>query len=281
MKTVHLSALPVRAAVQSYSDMAVLQTRTDDMAQLHFAFTGSMVVSSDVGHWVVPPSRALWLAPNAGHAIRMYGDVSLCSVLVNPNFALGLPMSSCVLAVSPFFRETISAVMDECAAPTSSRRAILLAELLIDELTRRPELPLYLPVPRDARLATICNHIQTCFDDMKPLGVWAKELGCDERTLHRLFMRELGMSFVRWRQRAKLLRAIEWLAEGQSVHRIALELGYQTQSAFTAMFRRNLGTTPSEFFSSVGTAGVVGTAHRQVAANENEMRLSKELARPL
>ncbi|HEY9572044.1 MAG TPA: AraC family transcriptional regulator, partial [Pusillimonas sp.] len=138
--------------------------------------------------------------------------------------------------------------------PTVSRRIRLLMDLLLEELTEEFATPLHLPTPRDHRLARICMHIQEHLDDMKTLQEWAKELGYDQRTLHRLFMQELGMSFLQWRQQAKLLAALEWLAEGRQVLGIALDLGYQTQSAFTAMFRRNMGITPSDFVRSIAGA---------------------------
>ena len=43
------------------------------------------------------------------------------------------------------------------------------------------------------------------------------------------------------------------LAEGQSVTEVALELGYETPSAFIAMFRRALGVTPGQYFNQQGT----------------------------
>ncbi len=55
------------------------------------------------------------------------------------------------------------------------------------------------------------------------------------------------MPFVQWRQQTRLMAALEWLVEGRQVMDVALDLGYQTQSAFAAMFRRNMGMTPSEW----------------------------------
>ncbi|KAB2683248.1 helix-turn-helix domain-containing protein, partial [Brucella pseudogrignonensis] len=39
------------------------------------------------------------------------------------------------------------------------------------------------------------------------------------------------------------------LAEGESVTNIALDLGYENASAFIAMFRRMLGTTPARYIN--------------------------------
>lgn len=238
------------AVSRDFADSTIISDHAHDVGQLKVALSGIVVVASTDGHWVVPPNRALWLAPNVKHRMRMLGKVRLRSVFVNPNFTHGLPERSCLMPISPLFREVISEVAASSGKNIDSRRTRLLMELLLEEATREAVFPLHLPSPRDRRLAQICMHIQEHLDDMKTLQEWAKDLGYDQRTLHRLFVHELGMSFSQWRQQAKLLAAMEWLAEGRQVLDIALDLGYQTQSAFTAMFRRNLGITPSDFLRS-------------------------------
>jgi AraC-like DNA-binding protein len=58
------------------------------------------------------------------------------------------------------------------------------------------------------------------------------------------------MTFGRWQQQARLLRALEILASGGSVTNAALEVGFETPSAFIAMFKRSMGTTPAKYFQS-------------------------------
>jgi AraC-like DNA-binding protein len=55
------------------------------------------------------------------------------------------------------------------------------------------------------------------------------------------------MSFSSWRERVRLLSAVEMLAAGTPVITVALDLGYDSPSAFSAMFRKNFGTPPSRF----------------------------------
>ena len=57
------------------------------------------------------------------------------------------------------------------------------------------------------------------------------------------------MTIGEWRQQAKLLIAMEMLAKGQKILDIALDLGYGSPSAFTAMFKKQLGIVPSAFFA--------------------------------
>ncbi|MBF3363023.1 helix-turn-helix domain-containing protein, partial [Pseudomonas aeruginosa] len=47
----------------------------------------------------------------------------------------------------------------------------------------------------------------------------------------------------------RLAAALPRLAAGEAVARIAVDLGYQTPSAFSAMFRRLTGSTPSRYFA--------------------------------
>ena len=70
------------------------------------------------------------------------------------------------------------------------------------------------------------------------------------RTLERVFERETKLPFGAWRQQARLLRALEALASGEPVTTVALDLGYETPSAFIAMFRRAFGVSPSRYFRS-------------------------------
>lgn len=61
----------------------------------------------------------------------------------------------------------------------------------------------------------------------------------------RLFRRETGMSFAEWRQQACLAVALPRLAAGRPVTIIALDLGYESATAFSTMFKRVVGTSPS------------------------------------
>jgi AraC-like DNA-binding protein len=56
------------------------------------------------------------------------------------------------------------------------------------------------------------------------------------------------MTFTRWRQQARLLAAVQMLANDRPVTEIATELGYDSPSAFSAMFRKALGSSPTEYF---------------------------------
>ena len=67
------------------------------------------------------------------------------------------------------------------------------------------------------------------------------------RTLARRFQSETGLSFGAWRQQARVLEAMGRLGGGAPVTEVAFDLGYESVSAFSAMFHRATGASPSQF----------------------------------
>lgn len=235
--------------VQSYPDSEVMKSNRSEMARLVFPAMGVLIVSSPIGNWVVSSSHAIWMTPNVEHDIRILGSVRMKTFYFDPNSSANLPDASCVLTVSPLMREMIRSLAESPTKVGRCRRTLLMGELMLEKVANRTPSTIHLPEPHDPRLAAICEHIQLASDNMTTLQQYADELGCSARTLHRLFLDEMGMSFTVWRHHAKLQLALEWLAQERSILSIALDLGYQNQSAFTAMFRKYLGTSPSQYYN--------------------------------
>jgi AraC-like DNA-binding protein len=120
-------------------------------------------------------------------------------------------------------------------------------DLLLDELRPLPEQPLSLPMPEDPPLCELCAAI--ALDPRRvSLKQIASKLGMSRSTFMRHFCKATGMSFGRWHQQARLPKSLSLLAQGRSVLETALACGYESPSAFTAMFRRTLGKTPRDYF---------------------------------
>lgn len=122
-----------------------------------------------------------------------------------------------------------------------------LAGVILDEIGSLPVVNLGLPMPQDSRLLRIAQALSANPDDGRRLEEWAAWAGMSSRTLTRRFRAETGFSFNEWRQRIRLLRALELLAAGKPVTAIALDLGYDNVSAFIALFRRMFGTTRGRY----------------------------------
>lgn len=216
-------------------------------AQLVYAERGVMAVTTVAGVWVIPPERAVWVPPGTPHRVEMRTDVRMRSVFVRPRWAERLPPQPGVVAVAPLLRELIrtAAALPE-DYPDDGPDARLMA-VLLDRLQTLPTQPLHLPMPQAARLRPLVDALVEDPGDRRGLDDWAREAGASARTLARLFQRDCGMAFGAWRQQLRLLRALEWLALGRPVTQVALDLGYDSPSAFTAMFRRAMGMPPGRY----------------------------------
>ncbi len=216
--------------------------------QLLYATEGVMVIHTDAGSWVIPPNRALWMLTGLRHCVTMSGDVVMRTAYINVDQVSAMPAQSCAINVSPLLRELlVEAVRIAPGAVLSARHARVL-QLLIDEIQVSPTLPLHLPLPQDTRLHRICTALMAHPADAASAAQWAASIQVAERTLHRLFAQETGMTFAQWREQARLLHALRRIARGDKVLDIALDCGYASPSAFTAMFRRHFGVTPSGFY---------------------------------
>lgn len=216
--------------------------------QLLYAIKGVMIVESDAGTWVIPPNRALWMISRLRHNVTMSGDVEMRTAYINSTLTHKLPGQTCVINVSPLLRELLVEAVRIPLNHEMSDRDERLVGLLIDEVRASDAIPLHLPMPHEKRLSAMCRNLIKCPYNNSTATEWAATMNMGERTLHRLFSREVGMTFSQWREQARLLSALKALASGKKGIEVALNCGYSSQSAFSAMFRRHLGVSPSAFY---------------------------------
>jgi AraC-like DNA-binding protein len=123
-----------------------------------------------------------------------------------------------------------------------------LVGVVIDQLRTLSQAPLQVPMPVDPRARALADRLAADPGGAVALDEAAAAVGASRRTLERLFRAETGLSIGRWRQRRRLVHALQLLAEGRSVTHVAHAVGYSTPSAFTVMFHAELGATPRSYF---------------------------------
>lgn len=242
--------LPVTALAEDYRSDHITPRHHHPNAQLLHAVRGVMVVDTEQGQWIVPPTRGLWMPGGVEHSIRMVGEVLLRTAYINTAALDAMPKQCAVLNISPLLRELIIALIDLPIPYSADSRAGRIARLMLDEIQLLSALPLHLPMPHDTRLHRLCTTLNAAPGDNTTAAEWAQRLGVDPKTLQRLFVRETGMTFGQWRTQLRLLAALERLAAGEKVLTVALDLGYDSPSAFAAMFKKQFGVAPSRFFAN-------------------------------
>ncbi|WP_426723959.1 AraC family transcriptional regulator [Enterobacter cloacae complex sp. 292E8] len=219
-----------------------------DCAQLLHTLSGVVRVDSASGCWVVPPGRGVWLPAGTQHSLRITGNVAARTLFIDPLARADLPATCQIVQISSLLRELIlaSLLLDESYSPGSRDERVY--ELILDEIRLMPVLPFHLPEPESEPLRQLCQRIRQAPGESWSSTEAASSAGMSERTLNRHFQQQTGLRYAEWLRRARLLEALQRLAQGQPVLRVALDLGYGSHSAFTAMFRRVMGTSPSDYF---------------------------------
>ncbi|MDD4649847.1 MAG: AraC family transcriptional regulator [Desulfoplanes sp.] len=121
--------------------------------------------------------------------------------------------------------------------------------VILDQIHDMNVRPLNLPIPKDIRLKKIFFNLSESPGDKKTLEEWGNIVGATRRTITRLFQSEIGMSFGKWRQQIRILESLRRLAVHEPVTSVAIDLGYDSPSAFISMFKKALGKTPGQYFS--------------------------------
>lgn len=215
-----------------------------DEHQLVYVSTGVLAVETAAGSWVAAADRAVWLPAGTWHQHRFYGASAF--------HTLGFPADDpplhdnapTILAVTGLVRE----LMIACTEPTLGRdEERRLRAVLRDQLGRMPQEPISLRTPRHPQLRVACALAAERLEHPLPLAELARAAGVSDRTLSRLFRKELGMTYPQWRTNVRVLEAIILLAGGASVTEAGQRCGWMTTSSFIDAFRRTTNQTPGTY----------------------------------
>ncbi|MDT8992134.1 helix-turn-helix transcriptional regulator [Curvibacter sp. APW13] len=244
---------PVRSRGRALAMNAHITPHRHAWSQFTYCASGLMQVTVTEGErettYIVPPSRAVWIAPQVSHNVVVLESAELRTVDI---VAGALPDSwkECrVLVVSALLRELIHGLQGS----TPGAREDALMALTLDEIRSADTQALGVPMPHptlgDKRLRTLCEAVLRAPGERGQLREWVAAVGASERTMARLFREELGTSYQQWRQQAVLAHALPQLARGMPIAHVAAAAGYATDSAFSAMFKQAMGRPPSYFLA--------------------------------
>lgn len=218
-------------------------------SQVIFAASGTLQVYTESGRWFIPPQLALWMPARIPHRVDVLSDTELRMIYWHPSalrkWAPERPLDYVfALAVTPLLRELILAAFK---ADIPSEKAELAVRLILHELTKTPDVPVFLPMPtstigrRVADLALADSQMQLGVSDL------AGRAATSIRTISRMFPVETGLTFKAWRQRARIALAIDRLSAGRAISQVAADVGFGSTAAFSFAFRQVTKMTPTAF----------------------------------
>lgn len=226
-----------------------LPTHTHETAQLTFAASGIVQVHTDEGRWLVPPQLAVWIPAGLPHHVEVLADAELWMVHWQPAAVrewgpARLPDRPFALRVTPLLRSLLAATF---ASGSGADKVELLVRLMLHELTETAHAPTFLPLPTTAAARRVAEVALADPHTRLDVGELASRAATSVRTVSRLFPAETGLTFKAWRQRARIVHAMDLLARGQAIARVSAGCGFASTAAFSSAFRQVTGMTPTDF----------------------------------
>lgn len=224
--------------------------------QLTLPLQGTVKLQLEQGWWLATPGTGILVAAGVEHR-AIYPRTSR---LINVHFSLdsteNAPPAAQMVNVSEMLMALGHELQTLAARKTHNAPLEAMRQVLIYQLRQNViETDLFMPEGTDRRLQKVIYTLRSNPGCTDSLAVLAQSSGTSQRTLARLFEKETGMTFLRWRERLRMMVAIERMMSGQSIVETALDLGYQSASSFTTAFTRLVGIPPGKY--------VKDAAHKQ------------------
>lgn len=241
------SASPVIGIGNEYASGTAHPAHRHRRSQLLYAEYGTMLVEAENDRWIVPPHEGVWIPAGALHSFQMLSDVGTRSVYFDPAVTEQFTKRCQVVGISPLLRQLLIEAANLPVNYDPEGRGAKIMSLVVEEVRIAPVRPLCVPMPRHRALARSCRQFMQAPSLRESTERWATNLELTRRTFTRLFRKETGLSFGEWQRRACLHVAILRLLDGETVTNIALDLGYSSPAAFTAMFTKLVGASPVDY----------------------------------
>lgn len=242
-----IEGLPGRVMVRSQSlpPHSIFPIHAHAWNQLAYATSGTLTVVVERTWYLVTSEQAIWIPTHVQHSTGSLNGSEFRSLYVAETAAL--PKICTVFSVTELLRALIIELTEAERRREQDAYITRLQDLIVDQLQRLEPHRFCLPWPKSNSLQRICEKLYGAPDDPDGIDTLSTSFGMSPRTLMRRFNDEVGIGLREWRSRLRLFRALEWLDAGRSVTDVALGLGYATPSAFSHMFRKEMGCSPTEW----------------------------------
>ncbi|MBB1140767.1 helix-turn-helix transcriptional regulator [Myroides sp. WP-1] len=217
-------------------------------AQILYAPSGCMTLLTRNRQVILPPQKLLYIPAGLEHRVTFRNVVAYRSIYLAVDQPQLEGINLQVRGVSPLFAEIIERICwwEWTGIHTVQQQHIL--RVFWDEFQEAKEESYALEIPADYRLQSFMNAYMIEKKVPPFLNELAHYVGASEKTITRIFKRETKMTYQAWRQQWRLYRAIELLAESETISEVSAQLEFSSDSAFIEFFKNHTGTTPAKYF---------------------------------
>lgn len=248
-----------KKSIYCYHDLMgelLIPTHKHDKAQMLYSEGGIVYVTTETKTYFLPARHFIWIPGGIAHSINTSSENVMMRNLYfsidadeDPFYGKeGIyPVNDLLLQIM-LFTNRWNGNLEK-----GSRNFIIASAIkaILPEICLT-NLPLSLPFPKDIRLHKIIVYLDKNLGETILFSDLANRFGFSERSLYRLFQKDLGMSFIQYFTIRRILKAIELLLEKKlTVNEVAQAVGYNSVPTFSNTFFKVLGQRPSDYLNGI------------------------------
>ena len=224
-----------------------------DKGQFLYCEGGIVYVKIGKETYYLPARHFMWIPPHAEHSIHPNTPEVIMRNLYFPISELDnafykkvgiYPANGLLLELLLFSNKWMGDISSE------QRTDYIIAQAFKEILPQisKTSLKLALPLPTDDRLKKIVQFLEDNMDSSITMKKITAEFGFSERSLSRLFQKDLQMTFVQYFTILRMLRALKLLIDGNcSISEISVMVGYNSLPTFSNTFQKVIGVRPTDY----------------------------------
>ncbi|MBB6499079.1 AraC family transcriptional regulator [Pedobacter cryoconitis] len=222
------------------------------VGQLLYAEKGVLHIEYADKKILLPAQYCSWIPPFSVHRLwSSSSDIFIRGIYFESHFCKNKVFStSAVFPLSNVLKEMIryTAKWHNHTENSDYENTFIkcVRQMLPDEIAAAVKLEI--PVTGHPLLSRILNYIaENIQNEIRIQGI-GELFGISGKTLHRLFVKELGLSFSIYLMFFRVMKAIELLNEGNhSVKEVTYLVGYNSIPSFSSIFKQVTGANPQSF----------------------------------
>lgn len=246
-------------SIYSHHDLMgehLIPTHRHQKAQMLYTEGGIVHVTTEMHTYFLPARHFIWIPAGVAHSIHTTSDHTIMRNLYFPTAVSdvafyaseGIYPANDLLLQLMLFTNRWNGHLKKGSRNYTIANAI---KALLPEVCTTM-LPLSLPFAKDARLEHILEYLDQNLGEPLLFADLANRFGFSERSLYRLFEKDLGMSFIQYFTIRRILKAMELLLDKKlSVNEVAQAVGYNSAPTFSNTFFKILGQRPTEYVNGV------------------------------
>lgn len=230
----------------------LIPTHQHQKAQFLYTEGGIVFLKTDLKEYFLPARHFIWIPAGVNHSIHPSSEKVIMRNLYFPVEKTenefyskeGIyPVNDLLLQLLLFTKRWNGDLIKNTDEYFVSKAL----KVILPQICKT-RLPLSLPFPKDPRLIKVIEYMDENLHENILFDSLAVNFGFSERSLYRLFQKDLGMSFMKFFTIKRMLKALELILEQQiPINEISLAVGYSSVTTFSNTFYKCLGQRPSDY----------------------------------